>query len=384
MTDPIVIIGSGLAGYSLAREFRKLNKEQNLLIITQDDGTSYSKPMLSTGFTKNKTAKDLEMADPVKMSEQLNISIRTKSSVSEINPQNKTLCVDNEHIAYSKLVIATGATVNRLSFPGSDLERVVSINDLDDYRKFRELANGKKRILIMGAGLIGCEYANDLLNGGYEVEIVDPSTAVLGQLIPQETAQCVAKGLSEAGAKLLFGCFVESVSASNDELSVTLSNGEVHTADVVISAIGLRPNLTLATQAGLATNLGIKCDRYLASSEKDIYAIGDCAEIDGHVLLYVLPLMSGARALAQTLNDKPTPVHYGVMPVAIKTPACPVIVSPPPKDAFGQWEVESEGLNSKALFYSTDKALLGFALSGDLVSEKQALVKQMSGIHDTP
>jgi rubredoxin---NAD+ reductase len=382
MTDPIVIIGSGLAGYSLAREFRKLNKEQPLLIITQDDGTSYSKPMLSTGFTKNKTAKDLEMADPVKMSEQLDISIRTRSSVTNINAANKTVCVDSEQISYSKLVLATGAVVNHLSFPGSDLGRVVSINDLDDYRHFRALADGKKRVLIMGAGLIGCEYANDLLNGGYEVEIVDPSSAVLGQLIPAETGRCVAQGLSDAGAKIHLGSYVSSISESNDELSVTLNTGEVCLVDVVISAIGLRPNVAIAQDAGLEIGLGIKCDRFLTSSHQDIYAIGDCAEIDGHVLLYVLPLMSGARALAQTLNDNPTPVHYGVMPVAIKTPACPVIVSPPPKGAAGDWEVESEGLNSKALFYGRDKTLLGFALSGDFVSEKQTLTKQIKGIHD--
>jgi len=118
----------------------------------------------------------------------------------------------------------------------------------------------------------------------------------------------------------------------------------------------------------------------LETNFDDIYALGDAAEVDGHVLLYVLPLMACARALAKTLAGERTSVSYGVMPVATKTPACPVVVSPPLTED-GTWEVEQDGLNTRGLFYDKDRQLLGFVLTGDYVSEKQSLSKLASGIH---
>lgn len=136
MADPIVIIGSGMAGYAVAREFRKLNSEAPLLMITADDGTSYSKPMLSTGFTKAKSAKELEMASASDMSEQLNMSMRTHAIVQAIDTSAKTLSVDGSSVSYDKLVLATGAEVNVLPFVANTAERVCSVNDMDDYRIF--------------------------------------------------------------------------------------------------------------------------------------------------------------------------------------------------------------------------------------------------------
>jgi len=376
---PVVIIGTGLAGYSLAREFRKQNKSTPVLMISQDDGHSYSKPMLSTGFTKGKDADGLSMADPGKMAEQLNVSIRTFTKVDAIDPSKKVLHIGSERLAYAKLVLATGASVNRLRFPGSDDAKVVSINDLMDYRDFRSQLSEGDHILIMGAGLIGCEYANDLLNGDYPVTVVDPSKTALNGLIPSPAGDAVIEGLSQAGATMLMNRFVETLERDGDKLNASLSDGSSITADIVISAIGLKPDLTLAESAQLKCNRGIITNRLLETSHDDVYALGDCAEVDGHVLLYVLPLMASARALAKTLNNEPTPVNYGVMPVATKTPACPVIVSPPLQQT-GEWQFEQEGINIKGLYKKGDE-LLGFVLTGDRISEKQALSKELSGIH---
>jgi rubredoxin-NAD+ reductase len=378
---PIVIIGSGLAGYSLAREFRKLDKQSPLMLITRDDGASYSKPMLSTGFTKGKDAEALMMSSAAKMAEQLTLSVRTHCEVERIDASSRTLFLDDGEQQYNKLILATGASVNKIKFPGSDLHGVVSINDLNDYRNFRALATGKKKILIMGAGLIGCEYANDLLIGGYEIEIIDPSPAPLNGLIPNEAGKAVLKGLSDAGVNFHLGRSISEIQETNSGLCATLDNGETLEGDLIISAIGLRPNTRLAETAGLACRHGIQVDRSLQTSNPNIYALGDGAEVDGHVMLYVLPLMASARALAKTLAGEPTQVHYGVMPVATKTPACPVIVSPPLTNE-GSWRFESDGLNVKGLFEDEQGELTGFVLTGDCIAEKQMLAKQIKGIHD--
>jgi rubredoxin---NAD+ reductase len=380
MADPIVIIGSGMAGYAVAREFRKLNSEAPLLMITQDDGTSYSKPMLSTGFTKAKSAKDLAMASASDMSEQLNMSMRTHAMVESIDTAAKTLSVDGSNVSYDRLVLATGAQVNVLPFLASTAERVCSINDMDDYRIFREKCSGLKRIAIIGTGLIGCEYANDLLNGGYDIDLIGPSSEVLDTLLPLEASKCVTRGLEEAGVNLHLNQNVVAIKETESSVIITLDSGEKIEADLAVSAIGLKPNTRLAEDAGLATDKGIVCNRSLMTTAPDVFTIGDCAEVDGHVLLYVLPLMAGARALAKTLNGTPTDLSYGVMPVMVKTPACPVVVLPPLSND-GEWECESDGFSSKSLYKNTDGDILGFALTGDATKEKQALSKLAPPIH---
>src|SRR3990167_5156539 len=201
---PIIIVGTGLAGYSLAREFRKLDQDTPLLLITEDDGHDYSKPMLSTAFTKQKSADDLSTGDPGKMAEQLKASIRTFCSVSSIETSNKTLHIGSETLAYQKLVLATGARVRKLGIPGAELSRVRSINSLMDFRQFSEMLAhcARPRVAIIGAGLIGCEYANDLLNGGYDVTLIAPSAQPLDRLVPPEAGAALASALQTAGVTL--------------------------------------------------------------------------------------------------------------------------------------------------------------------------------------
>ncbi|MGB4342325.1 MAG: FAD-dependent oxidoreductase, partial [Moraxellaceae bacterium] len=362
--NPIVIIGTGLAGYNLAKEIRKLDAERPLLLLTSDDGRSYSKPMLSTGYTKNKDADGLAMAGVGQMRESLKADVRTGVRVNAIDRVAKTILVDGETIAYGALVLALGADVFRPELGGDGGERVLAVNDLDDYARFRTAAAGKKKIVIIGGGLIGCEFANDLSNGGYQVEVVEPVGRVLPTLLPERASAAVASGLESLGVKFHFGHSVKGVWKKDDGVEVELSNGERLAGDLVLSAIGLRPRVSLAQTAGLEVGRGVKVDRCLRSSDASVYALGDCAEVEGKVLLYVLPLMAAARALAKTLTGTDTAVQYPAMPVQIKTPVCPVIVSPVAPGTEGSWEVEAEGNDVRAVFRSPAGDVLGFALTG--------------------
>lgn len=379
---PIVIVGTGLSGYSLAREMRKLDKDTPIVMVTADDGVSYSKPMLSTGFTKGKDADGLAQASTETMAEQLNIQLRTFATVTGIDPAAKALILGDEQLAYSKLVLAWGADVIRLSLDGDGLEHVFSINDLMDYRAFRKALGGGKRVAIMGAGLIGCEFANDLRNGDYEVDVIAPSDAVMPGLLPRPAADAVQGELQNLGVRFHLETVVERVDQAEQGVTLTLANGDTLAADLVISAVGLRPRIELAKAAGIATGRGITVNRALETSVPDVYALGDCAEVDGHVLLYVLPLMACARALAKTLAGERTEVSYGTMPVMIKTPCCPTAVCPPPADAEGEWQVEQDGSDVKALFQAPDGQVLGFAVTGRFAMEKQALAKEVPPLHD--
>ncbi len=376
---PIVIIGSGMAGYTVAREFRKLSPEQELVMICADDAVNYAKPTLSNAFAGNKAPEQIALGDANKMATQLNMRIEAETWVKEINAANHeiTLEKNGETLTqpYSKLVLAVGANPIRLAIAGDGSEDIHVVNSLIDYRNFREnLAKRKdKRVVILGAGLIGCEFANDLLHSNYDVTVIDLAAQPLGRLLPNHVAEAFQTNLEQAGIKFALSTTVEKVSKINDgeDYAVTLANGQTLVADIVLSAIGLQPNIALAKAADIQTSRGIITNTLLETNQTDVYAVGDCAEVNGTLLPYVMPIMQQARALAKTLSGQSTAVHYPAMPVAVKTPAAPLTVLPAPLNVDVNWETEEfeDGMLAKAA--DGKGTLRGFVLLGATAAKQR-------------
>ncbi len=378
MQPPIVIIGTGLAGYQLAREFRRLDQDAPLVLLTADEGHYYSKPQLSSALTQEKTATMLATANAESMAQRLNAAIATGARVSEIDTANKMLYFHNERMPYQKLVLACGADPIKAPLQGDAIDDVLAINHLQHYAKFRELLQHKNRIGILGAGLIGCEFANDLSNAGHEVHVIAPANAPLDALIPEQIGQHLKDALTDNGVHFHLGCTVNRVdNLPDNRYTLELSNGNELEVELVISAIGLKPHTQLAEDAGLLVNRGILVNRYLETSTPDIYALGDCAEVEGFVLPFVTPLLQCARALAQTLAGTPTVVDYPAMPIVVKTPAHPIVICPPPRNLSGSWQIDTVDAGVRALFYDDSQQLRGFVLTRDAVKERAALVKQL-------
>lgn len=370
---PIIIIGSGLASYNTAKELRKLDTATPLVIIASDSGPFYSKPMLSNAIASKKTPAALAMSSPEQMATQLNAIVRPHTRVDAIDTAAHTLKIGEETLPYSKLVLALGADQIRLPIPGTAADTIMTVNDLDDYARFRTALEGKKRVAIIGAGLIGCEFANDLAAGGYAVEVIDIAAQPLGRLLPPEGGALLKDRLAALGVQWHLGTGVKSADNADSGYRLTLDNGVTLQADLLLSAVGLKPRTALAAAAGIRINRGIVADRHLATSAPDVYTLGDCAEIGGLVMPYVMPIMHAARALAQTLAGKTTPLSLPAMPVMVKTPACPTIVAPPAAGAAGSWQVEATAEGVKSLFVGTDGKLLGFALNGTATAERAKL-----------
>ncbi len=372
---PIVIIGSGLAGYTVIREIRKLNQEIPITLITREPAYFYSKPMLSTAIAGRKEPMQLITGSREDMAAQLGITILAQTEVTAIDIKNQIITSAQGNISYTKLVLALGADQIRLPLQGDAADQVISVNDLEEYRSFRERITNKKRIAILGAGLIGTEFANDLIAGGYTVDVIDLANQPLGRLLPPSAAAELKRELANAGVSWHFETTIETITHHQDALLIQLKNGVQLVSDVVLSAVGLRPRTTLAKLAGLNTNQGIQVNRRLETSAPQVYALGDCAEVDGLVLPYVMPLMQAARALAPNLLGEEVTVLYPAMPVMVKTPAMPIVVSPPAKDAVGMWESTAQEGGMKACFKSATGKLLGFALVGTATTERASLAK---------
>ena len=382
---PIVIIGSGMAGYAVAREFRKLNPEHELLMICADDAVNYAKPTLSNALAGNKSPEQIPLGDAAKMSAQLNMRIEQHTWVKAIHPEDHQLVLEKDGQEstqhYSKLVLAIGANPVRLAIAGDASDDIHVVNNLSDYKAFRNnlAAREDKRVVILGAGLIGCEFANDLQNTDHQVTVIDLAPQPLGRLLPEHVATAFQKNLEETGIHFVLGTTVEKVSrADNGDYLVTLANGQSLVADVVLSAVGLQPNISLAKQADVHTSRGVLTTAQLETNQADIYAVGDCAEVNGTLLPYVMPIMQQARALAKTLNGEHTAVHYPAMPVAVKTPAAPLTVLPAPVDVEVTWETEEfdDGMLAKA--FDANGTLRGFVLLGATASKQRlTLTKQV-------
>ncbi len=380
-SPPVVIIGSGLAGYTAAREFRKLDRQTALVIVSRDHAGFYSKPMLSNALAGRKTAATLVMKPAAAMADELPATVRTHTEVLHVDTTAQTVqSADGQSLRYRDLVLALGADPIRLPLEGDGAPDVLSVNDLDDYARFAERLDKVSEVAILGGGLIGCEFANDLLARGIVPTVIDPAAWPLSRLLPAAAGAWLRERLEAAGVRFRFGVAATRVDCSAGRFTIGLNDGGRTEAGLVLSAIGLRPRTALARDAGLVVQRGIVADRRLATSAAHVYALGDCAEVEGHTLPYVMPIMQQARALAATLAGTPTAVIYPAMPVVVKTPACPTVVCPPPMDDVGEWSVQSDAQALEARFHGADGRLLGFALMGSATSQRQALAAQVPGL----
>jgi rubredoxin---NAD+ reductase len=375
---PIVIVGSGLAGYTLLKEIRKRDTSTPVTLVTADDGAFYSKPNLSNALAAGRSATALTGASAEKMASDQHATVLAHTRVTAIDTLNQRVQTDSAALDYSKLVLALGADPIPHGLSGSGATAVLAVNDLADYAVFRDAIDGKQRVTVLGGGLIGCEFANDLVHAGFAVDVVHLGDWPLERLLPVEAGQRLADSLAELGVTWHFGRTGSRVENTVAGYQVVLDNGETLAADVVLSAIGLRPRIQLAQAAGIPVGRGIQANRLLETGAPNVYALGDCAEVESRNLPYVQPLMVQARALAATLTGTPTPVVYPAMPVMVKTPAHPVAVLPPRPGAAGGWEVDCGDTGICALHRDDRGRLQGFALTGSETGRRNTLAKELA------
>lgn len=371
---PLVIIGSGHAGYSLAEAVRVLDSDREIHVITADDGGLYSKPALSNALALGKNAEALLDESALSIEKRLNIRVHAFCPVERINAEARRLHTRLGELEYGQLVLATGARPIRIPVAG-EANALLSVNDRSDYSEMRRRLDALKRparVVIIGDGLIGCEFANDLAQAGHGVEVVGLAERPLPQLLPEAGSQILREAFSRLGVGWHLSRSVASVASQATGYRLILTDGSELEADLVVSAVGLVPNVDLAQAAGIDCGRGIRVDNRLATSRPDVFAVGDAVEIDGQLLPYLAPINAGIRALAATLTGTPTTVSYPVMPVMVKTPAAPICVVVPPAEAKVSWRVTVTADGIEAGAHDAIGRLLGFALVGEAAMARRS------------
>ena len=395
---PLVVIGAGLAGWTTVREFRKLDASTPVVLVTADSGDFYAKPSLSNALAQKRSPQQLVTTPAAQMAETLNVTLRPFCRVTRIDTVGRKLTLRSEQggqceqvLAFERLVLATGAQAIRAPMQGNAVDEVHSVNSLTDFVRFHtrlvedvvaatDAAATRRTVLIIGAGLIGCEFANDLLAAGYPVHVVDPAPRPMASLLPESAALQLQSALQQLGTVWHLGTTVQVVQRTDATgLQVTLADGSLIQADVVLSAIGLRPDMALAQAAGLQCGRGIVVNALLETSAPGIYALGDAAEYASagqRTLPYVMPIMQATKCLAATLAGQPTALRFPLMPVAIKTPVLPVVVSAAHPALAGSWVADTAEPQGVWRFLDGQGVQHGFVLTGKHTARRLELGKE--------
>lgn len=376
MENNIVIVGSGFAARQLVKTIRKLDKQVAVTLIASDNCVEYNKPDLSHVFSLKQSADDLTRQSAEQFAEENNLRIYAKTSVTAIDRPAKQIVCGDLRISYQKLVLATGAHPIVPSIPGSDL--IITFNSQDEYRQYQARLQSANRVMVLGAGLIGSELAMDLQRSGKQVILVDRAHSILPLLMPVELSSRLTHKFSQTGIQLALNNELTSVKETADGISATLRNGYIAEVDAVIASIGLKPNIVLAAASGLEVQRGIRVNSQLQTSDTDIYALGDCAEVEGKVQSFLQPIQLGAMALAKNLLGAEEKLLLPAMLVKVKTPDLPLFLAGETHRQDLNWDITLSQTGMIARGFDHLKQLRAFITSENHTSQAFTLLRELT------
>ncbi|MCL7743608.1 FAD-dependent oxidoreductase [Guyparkeria hydrothermalis] len=379
--DAVVIVGAGIAGWTVAEELRARDPDRPITLISNDEAAAYTKPGLSMAIGLGRAPAELiEQSGPAKAAE-LGITLQPNTAVISLNLKGKRLLTTRGPVHYGDLVLALGARQRFRAFDGDAVGRITRLNHLAAYRRLRDRLDGESRhVTLIGAGLIGVELAEDLTAGGHRVTLLDLGERVLDRLAPATLGTELGDHLAAKGVDFRPHASLRRLDHHDGRLKITLTNGGELITDEVISAMGLVPNTDLARRAGLVTNRGIVASaQTMQTSDSHVYAVGDCAEIGGRSYFFIEPIRRMAQSAAAHLAGGSEPFDHRPAAIRVKTPSLPIMLCPPDRNRadLGHWAARPVADGQRNDFLSRGE-LIGYALSGPAVSEHESLYRDVS------
>lgn len=302
MAEPLVIVGKGMAATKLVDELsqRALGRYA-IAVIGAEPRLAYNRVLLSPLLAGEIGEPEIELK-PASWWQARGVSMLYGKAVTAIDRAAKTVTLaDGLRLPYGKLVLATGSQPLKPPFPGGDLAGVVTFRDTADVETMRAYAERGARVVVIGGGLLGLEAAYGLARAGGNVTLLHLVDRLMERQLDDEGAGLLAAAMARHGVTVRLSAATRGFVGSDRVEAVELADGTLLQADLVVLAIGVRPNVDLARSAGLATDRGIVVDDHLASGDPSIFAIGECAEHRGQVYGLVEPAYEQARVLAARL-----------------------------------------------------------------------------------
>jgi 3-phenylpropionate/trans-cinnamate dioxygenase ferredoxin reductase subunit len=276
--QPVLIVGAGHAGFQLAVSLRQAGYEGPVGLINDEPHLPYQRPPLSKAYLKGGGSPDSVMFRPEKFYHDQRIDLIADRAVAIDRGARELTCASGASRPYEHLVLATGARNRLIDIPNAGLEDVLYLRMLDESEGLRRRFGAGQRVVVVGAGFIGLEFAATARAKGLEVDVVELGPRVMARAVTPEISDYFQRRHTEAGIRLHFGVQATSITSDEGRLTgLTLSDGRPIAADFVVVGIGVLPNVELAAEAGLPVASGIIVDERLLTADPDISAIGDCA-----------------------------------------------------------------------------------------------------------
>ncbi len=300
----LVVVGNGMAGIRTLEELLKLDRDlYDITVFGAEPYTNYNRILLSPVLTGEQTIQDIILNDKNWYREN-GITLHLNCTVTQINRARRVVIADDGTVApYDRLLLATGSNPFVLPVPGNDLKRVITFREIRDVDLMIDAASKLKRAVVIGGGLLGLEAANGLAARGMEVSVVHLGATLLDRQLDKAAAALLQKDLESRGLRFLMNRQTAAIVGDEEGAvrAIRFKDGSEHATDLIVMAVGIRPNTDLAEKAGIHTERGIIVNDTLQTYDPSIYAVGECVSHRGMAYGLVAPLFEQAKVAANHL-----------------------------------------------------------------------------------
>jgi len=304
MKEKLVLIGNGMAGMRTVDELLKLAPEKyDITVFGAEPHGNYNRIMLSPVLAGDKTIGEIVIHD-LQWYQDHNITLHTDTTITAIDKANQhVITADGTQTEYDRLILATGSNPVILPVDGKELEGVISFRDINDVNIMIETAKTHKKAIVIGGGLLGLEAANGLMIQGMDVSVVHRSNTLMNQQLDQAASDLMLAELQEKGMHFLMRHDTAELIGEDRVEKVRFKDGTEVEADLVVMAVGVRPNIKLAQDSGIACERGVLVDDTLKTYSANIYAVGECVQYRNETFGLVAPLYEQAKVCAKQLAN---------------------------------------------------------------------------------
>jgi len=319
MSEPLVIVGNGMAAARLVDELVKTSLGRYAIaVIGEEPRLAYNRVLLSSVLAGETGSHEIELK-PANWWRDRGVTVKYGRRASEIDVGRGELKIDgDESIEFSRLVLATGSTALRLNVPGADLQGVHTFRDSRDVDLLLTLATRRKPVVVVGGGLLGLEAAYGLAKAGTPVTLLHLMDRLMERQLDAPAAELLKTLVERKGVRVMLNASTARIHGRSRVEGVELADGQMIAADAVVFAAGIRPNVSLAKEAGLAVNRGVVVDDHLRTSADNIFALGECAEHRGICYGLVEPAYEQASVLARHLSGRDAAYQGSVVATNLK------------------------------------------------------------------